>query len=90
MATRWMVEMKSRLAGSKSIARHGRATKPLKAARLELHKFIAERKAFVAGESGLDYRNAADVERVRAALSAHDDAVFAMTGVRRIAHPPLY
>ena len=75
--TRWTQEIRSSLRGTKSIARQGRATPELKAARRELNRLL--------------HQPAAEriEQEVRAALAAHDQATQELTGTRRIAHPPL-
>ena len=62
-------EIKRRLAGTQSIAKHGRSTPELRAARVRLNELLAERRQGVTAE-----RLATWQQNVRTACKEHDAA----------------
>jgi len=82
-ATNWRRELRSRLDGSRSLARHGRCSPALRAARAACAALIRRCR-------GKAWVEAITPDEARAACAAHDQAVMAQTGVRRLSHPPMY
>ena len=78
MATNWTTEIRSRLAGSRSLARHGRASRRLAGARQILSGLLVDRK------HGIE-----DDASAQRAVAEHDAALREMGLPGPLAHNPL-